>query len=148
VAEALCFGWIDGIRKRLDADTYTIRFTRRRPGSIWSAINVAKVEELEAQRLMHPAGRAAFSARNEERSGIYSHEQREQAKLAPAYAKLLRGNAKAWTYFQAQAPWYRRAATHWVMSAKKEETRERRLRALIADSAAGRTVGPLTRPVG
>jgi uncharacterized protein YdeI (YjbR/CyaY-like superfamily) len=143
VDQALCFGWIDGVRRSLDAARYAIRFTPRRPRSVWSAINVARVKALRAQGLMTPAGLAAFGKRDEERSGIYSFEQPRAPELDPAMAQRLRGNKTAWTFFQAQAPWYRRSATHWVVSAKKEETRERRLATLIECSERGRRIPPL-----
>ncbi|HMI84552.1 MAG TPA: YdeI/OmpD-associated family protein [Polyangiaceae bacterium] len=146
VDEALCFGWIDGVRRNVGADAYTIRFTPRRPTSIWSAINVAKVANLTKTGKMREAGQRAFAARTEARTGVYSFERNEAAKLTPEQEKILRANRKAAAYFDAQPPWYRRTATHWVISAKREETRARRLAQLIADSAAGRPIGPLTRP--
>ena len=146
VDEALCFGWIDGIRKRIDAERYMIRFTPRRARSIWSAVNIARVAVLTEQGRMRPAGVAAFAARREDRSGIYSYEQREKEQLAPAFEKRFRAKKRAWASFEAMPKSYRQAAIRWVMTAKKEETRERRLATLIADSAAGRTVPPLTRP--
>ena len=146
VDEALCFGWIDGVRRRLNAGAYTIRFTPRRPTSIWSAVNVARVAELTRRRRMKPAGARAFAARTPERTGVYSFERNEAAKLTNSQENALLANRKAAAFFDAQPPWYRRTATHWVVSAKREETRERRLRQLIADSAAGRRIGPLRRP--
>jgi uncharacterized protein YdeI (YjbR/CyaY-like superfamily) len=148
VDEALCFGWIDGVRRSLGDDAYTIRFTPRKATSIWSAINVDKVTELEKLGKMRDAGRRAFAARTDARTGVYSFERREPAKLTGAQEKALRANRKAAAFFDAQPPWYRRTATHWVISAKREETRARRLAQLIADSAAGRTIGLLTRPSG
>jgi uncharacterized protein YdeI (YjbR/CyaY-like superfamily) len=148
VDEALCFGWIDGLRRSLGAEAYTIRFTPRKPTSIWSAINVARVGELEKLGRMTVAGRRAFAARTPARTGVYSFERKQAAALAPAEAKQLRANARASAFFEAQPPWYRRAALHWVVSAKREETRQRRLAQLIADGAAGRTIPPLTRPGG
>jgi uncharacterized protein YdeI (YjbR/CyaY-like superfamily) len=147
VDEALCFGWIDGVRKRLDDDRYTIRFTPRKPTSTWSAVNVAKMNELEAAGRMTAAGRAAFRRRREDRTATYSYEQRHLAAFDLAAERRFRANRKAWSYWQAQAPSYRKNATFWVMSAKRAETRERRLSKLIEDSAAGRTVPPLT-PMG
>jgi uncharacterized protein YdeI (YjbR/CyaY-like superfamily) len=144
VDEALCFGWIDGVRRRIDDERYCIRFTARRPRSRWSRVNVERVAELEAEGRMRPAGRAAFAARTEE--GTYSYEQQREARLDPDRAARLRADAAAWAHFSAQPPWYRRAAVHWVMSAKREETRDRRLAQLVACSAAGRPVPPLTRP--
>jgi uncharacterized protein YdeI (YjbR/CyaY-like superfamily) len=146
VDAALCFGWIDGVRKGIDDERYMIRFTPRQPRSIWSKVNIARVGELTKRGLMHAAGLAAFAARDPKRSGVYSFERTDTHTLAPAYEKRLRANAKAWAFFGGQAPWYRRAANHWVMSAKKEETREKRLATLIDDCAHGRTIKPLTRP--
>jgi uncharacterized protein YdeI (YjbR/CyaY-like superfamily) len=148
VDQALCYGWIDGVRRSLGADSYTIRFTPRRPRSIWSLVNKRRFGELRKQGLVSPAGLAAFTLRTAARTGVYSSERRTPARLPPAHEKALRANARAWAYFQARPPWYQRTALHWVVSAKKEETRERRLQTLIADSAAGRTIGPLTRPAG
>jgi uncharacterized protein YdeI (YjbR/CyaY-like superfamily) len=145
VDQALCFGWIDGLRKRIDDESYTIRFTRRKVRSNWSAINVGRVAELTRGGLMRPAGQRAFAARSEARSGIYSYERRAEAKLPPAAEREFRANAKAWSFFIAQAPWYQRTTIHWVMSAKKEETRLRRLTTLIADSAKAMTLPALTR---
>ncbi|ATB35501.1 hypothetical protein CYFUS_000914 [Cystobacter fuscus] len=144
VDQALCFGWIDGVRKRHDEHSYTIRFTPRKPRSIWSSVNIQRVQELIEQELMRPAGLRAFEARSAERSGIYSHEQ-EDIALPEAYDKQLKANKKAWSFFQAQAPWYQRSALHWITSAKKEETRLKRLATLLQDSAEGRTVQPFTR---
>ena len=145
VDEALCFGWIDGIRKGIDETSYMNRLTPRRPGSNWSARNIARVLELEAAGRMHAAGRRAFEARTEARSAIYSYE-RPRAALAQEEEAAFRANAPAWTWFTKRAPSYQRTATYWVVSAKKPETRARRLERLIADSAAGRDVGPLARP--
>ncbi|MFN2631947.1 MAG: YdeI family protein [Thermoanaerobaculia bacterium] len=146
VDEALCFGWIDGVRHRLDETAYTIRFTPRRPRSNWSAVNVARVAELTSQDRMRPAGNRAFAARTPERTGIYAFERNEAAKLPPAQEKTLRANRKAAAFFDAQPPGYRKLVTHWVISARQEETRERRLRQLIADSEAGLRIGALRRP--
>ena len=148
VDEALCFGWIDGIRRGIDDKSYSIRFTPRRARSIWSTINIGRVAELTKLGRMQPAGLRAFAAREDKRSGIYSYEQVQQPDQpmdGPCSAKL-EANKKAWTFFQAQPPYYRRLATRWVMSAKKEETRLRRLAQLIEDSSAGRRIGPLARP--
>lgn len=143
VDEALCVGWIDGVRRGVDDTSYTIRFTPRRPGSMWSAINIAKVKELTAAGRMKPAGLAAFATRRADRSG-YSYEQLiTSAAFAPEQEKRFRKNARAWRFFSAQPPGYRGHAAFWVTSAKKEETRERRLATLIADSAAGRRLGRL-----
>jgi uncharacterized protein YdeI (YjbR/CyaY-like superfamily) len=146
VDQALCFGWIDGVRRSLGAESYTIRFTPRRARSIWSTINTRRFAVLKKQGLVQAAGLAAFGQRKAERSGVYSFEQPKEARLSPAQSKEFRAQAQAWAYFQSRPPWYRRTATFWVLSAKRAETRERRLRTLIADSAAGRLVGPLRRP--
>lgn len=143
VDQALCFGWIDGVRRRIDDESYSIRFTPRRPGSIWSAINIAKVAELEKQGLMRPAGRKAFEKRREDRSRVYSFENPER-QLSPADEKRFRAKKKAWKYFSEQPPGYRRVALHWVTSAKREETRARRLATLIEDSAHGRRIAGYT----
>jgi uncharacterized protein YdeI (YjbR/CyaY-like superfamily) len=148
VDEALCFGWIDGVRHSLGEESYTIRFTPRKPGSIWSALNVARVGKLEERRRMTPAGRRAFAARTPERTGVYAFEQEAEAVFTPEEQSRLRADAEASAWFAAQAPSYRRAATHWVVSAKRDETRERRLAQLISHSAQGRTVPPLTRREG
>jgi uncharacterized protein YdeI (YjbR/CyaY-like superfamily) len=143
---ALCFGWIDGIRRSLDETSYSIRFTPRRPRSIWSAVNVRRFGELEAEGLVTDAGRAAFARRREDRTAVYTHEQAEAPELDEAFTARFQAAADAWEWFQLQPPYYRRQAAHWVMSAKKPETRERRLETLIADSAAGLRVAPLRRP--
>ncbi len=145
---ALCYGWIDGQRNKLDDQWFLQRFTPRRPRSVWSTANVRRVEELDAAGRMRPAGRAAFERRSDARSGIYSYEQRDAATFDEDAERRFRADAEAWHFFESQPPWYRRAATHWVVSAKRPETRERRLAKLIADSASGRTVPPLTRPSG
>ena len=136
VDEALCFGWIDGVRKSIDKDSYQIRFTQRRPGSIWSAINIKKVEELKKQGLMQPTGLASFEKRTEARSRLYSHEK-EEAAFPANFIKQFKANKKAWQYFESLAPSYRTISAHWVMSAKQEATRLNRLNQLIAESAAG-----------
>jgi len=146
VDEALCFGWIDGVRRSLDGDGYTIRFTPRKPRSTWSAVNTKRASELIAQGRMRPAGLEAFEKRTGERSGTYSYEQRHTARLDEVYEQQFRANRKAWDYFQAQAPWYRRTAIWWVVSARREETRLKRLATLIAESERGRSIGPLSRP--
>lgn len=139
VDEALSFGWIDGVRKSLGAEAYTIRFTPRRTGSIWSAVNIARVAVLEAEGRMTTAGRKAFEARTEARSGIYAFEQKD-VTLAPAYEKKIKANKAAWTDLQSRPAWYRKQVTWWVMSAKQEATRERRLEKLIAGHAKGELV--------
>lgn len=142
VDESLCFGWIDGVRKSIDADSYKQRLTPRRPTSIWSKVNIRRVEELTAAGRMHPAGLAAFEKRD--RTKAYSFEQdRDQVGLGPEQEAEFRKNRKAWEFFQAQPPYYRRVAGWWIMSAKKDETRQRRLAVLVSDSAAGRRLGPL-----
>ncbi|NTU78426.1 MAG: bacteriocin-protection protein [Chloroflexales bacterium] len=143
---ALCFGWIDGLRKTIDADRYRIRFTPRKPDSNWSAVNVARVEILTAEGRMRPAGLRAFAVRRADRTAIYSYELRHAAAFDEASEAQLRANESAWTFFSARPPSYRQAAIRWVMSAKKAETRQRRLETLVADSAAGRTVKELTPP--
>jgi len=142
VDEALCFGWIDGIRRGIDASRYCNRFTPRRRGSTWSKVNVENVHRLTEQGRMQAAGVRAFEARNEARTGIYGYET-DEASFDEASERLFRSNEAAWTWFQSTAPYYRRTATHWVMSAKRPETRERRLATLIADSERGERVGPL-----
>jgi uncharacterized protein YdeI (YjbR/CyaY-like superfamily) len=144
VDQALCFGWIDGRANSIDEDSYMQRFTPRRPGSNWSKINVEKVARLTEAGLMRPAGLAAFEGRRDDRTGVYSFE-RENAALPPGYEERLRANAAAWEYWEARPPGYRRTAAHWAMSAKREETRERRLNQLIEDCAAGLDIKPLRR---
>jgi uncharacterized protein YdeI (YjbR/CyaY-like superfamily) len=146
VDEALCFGWIDGLMRRVDAERHMQRFTPRKPTSNWSAINIANVERLRAERRMRPAGEAAFARRRDDRTAVYSHEQRKNPVLAPEEQAQLEADAAAWAYWSARPPSYRRQATWWVISAKRPETRARRLATLIADSAAGRTIKPLTLP--
>lgn len=145
VDEALCFGWIDGVRRRIDDTSYSIRFTPRRPRSTWSAVNIKRVGELTEQGRMRPAGLAAFAQRAEENSAIYAHEQRGAAQLDPAEEQLFRDSGPAWEFFQAQPASYRKAAIWWVISAKQAATRQKRLATLIDDSAAGRTIRQLTR---
>ena len=147
VDEALCFGWIDGIGRNIAEDAYSIRFTPRRPRSIWSAINIAKMAQLEKEGRVHESGRAAFALRTADRMRVYSFERAEPAKLTPAQDKRLRANRKAAKFFDAQPPGYQRTALHWVVSAKREETRERRLAQLIEDSAQGRRLAHLVSPV-
>ena len=144
---ALCFGWIDGLRKSLDETSYVIRFTPRRSRSIWSAINIRRVAELTRLGLMRPAGLEAFEKRSGASSEIYAYEQRKGAKLSSAYEKQFRASQNAWKFFQAQPPWYRRTASWWVISAKKEETRLKRLAELIEDSGHERAIRQLRRPV-
>jgi uncharacterized protein YdeI (YjbR/CyaY-like superfamily) len=144
--EALCFGWIDGVRKSIDDTSYVNRFTPRRPRSNWSAVNVKRVEELTKQGRMRPSGLEAFAARDPERTAVYSYEQRKFEKLSAAYETKLKMNKAAWAFFRAQAPWYQRAVSRWVMSAKREETRLSRLATLIDDSARQRRIGILAQP--
>lgn len=143
---ALCFGWIDGVRKSLDENSYTIRFTPRRSRSTWSAINIKRMAELKKQRLVHSAGWQAFLRRTDDRSEIYAYEQRKGAKLTAEYEKLFRANQDAWRFFQAQPAWYRRTSSWWVIRAKKEETRRKRLARLLDDSAHNRPIPNLARP--
>jgi len=145
VDEALCVGWIDGIRKRLDDESYVIRFTPRKPGSIWSVVNIRRMGELEAEGRVLPAGAAAFAKRRDDKSALYSYERKQTAELPDEYARRFQANTAAWEFFQRQPPWYRRTATHWVISAKKEETREKRLATLIDDSANSRPIAQLDR---
>ncbi len=144
VDQALCFGWIDGIRRSLDADSYTIRFTPRRARSIWSAVNIRRAQELIDQRQMKPAGLKAFAARQEYRSGIYSYEQRS-ADLPDQYRKIMQKNKTALSYYEAQPPSYRKTVNWWILCAKKEETRLKRLNELIDHCAHERRLPQLER---
>jgi uncharacterized protein YdeI (YjbR/CyaY-like superfamily) len=144
VDQALCFGWIDGIRKTIDEESYMIRFTPRKRGSVWSAVNTKRAHELIELGLMQPAGALAFAKRDEEKTRQYSFE-RENVALSQAQLKQFRDNRKAWQFWQAQPPSYRKTVAWWVISAKQEATRQRRLAALIADSEAGQRVGLLER---
>jgi uncharacterized protein YdeI (YjbR/CyaY-like superfamily) len=144
VDEALCFGWIDGVRKSLDEISYMNRFTPRRPRSVWSNVNIKRVEELIKANLMQPAGLKAFQQHRPEKSGIYSFEQQDN-RLSDEYEQKLKANQTAWEFFQAQAPWYQRSVSWWISSAKKQETRQKRLDQLIADSAQGRRVRQFSR---
>lgn len=137
VDEALCFGWIDGVRKRIDDASYSIRFTPRKPTSIWSAINIAKFEQLQAQGRMTPAGAAAFAHRQAAKSAIYSYEQDSVAELSAAELRAFRRNKTAWTYFEAAPPGYRKQMLHRIISAKRAETRAARLAKLVDACAAG-----------
>ena len=134
--EALCFGWIDGVRKSLDDDSYTIRFSPRKRNSIWSNVNVRHVERLKQLGQMAPPGLAAFDARDPKRTGVYSFENRPR-ELAPEYEKIFRSKKKAWQFFEQEPPSIKRTCIFWVMSAKQEETRQRRLSQLIESSAKG-----------
>ncbi|MGD8328303.1 MAG: YdeI/OmpD-associated family protein [Acidobacteriota bacterium] len=135
VDEALCFGWIDGLRRSIDEASYKIRFTPRRDGSVWSAKNIASAEKLVADGRMKPPGQRAFERRKEDKSSIYSYERREKLVLSREYEKRFRSNKAAWKHYQGQPPGYRSKTAHWVMVAKREETRLRRLQQLIDYSA-------------
>ena len=139
VDQALCFGWIDGIRRRVDDARYTIRFTPRRARSIWSLVNTKRVAELTKQKLMRPAGLRAFEART--KTGVYHYEQVRKASLGAAYEKKLKAVPGAWKYFKSRAPWLQRNLILWVTSAKQEGTRLRRLAFLITACAEGRPIG-------
>jgi len=143
IEQALCFGWIDSIARRIDEQRYQVRFTPRRKGSGWSAVNIAKIAELTERGLMHADGVRAFGQRRPDRVGVYSYEQPEAARFDEEQTALLRADPAAFDWFSRQTPAYRRSATHWVVTAKRPETRRRRLDQLIADSAAGRKVPPL-----
>lgn len=143
VDEALCFGWIDGVRRRVDADSFSVRFSPRKPKSIWSAVNIRKAAALEAAGRMRPSGRAAFAARQERSSKRYSYESKPSA-LDPAFERKLARHGEAWAFFQSQAPSYRRTSIFWVMEAKREETRARRFATLLECSAKGERI-PLLR---
>jgi len=145
VDQALCYGWIDGIRKSIDTERYTIRFTPRNPKSIWSAVNVKRVDELTKAGLMQPAGAKVFEQRNVDKSNLYSFEQ-ENVKLDTAFEKKFKENKKAWAFFQSQPQSYRKPAIWWVMSAKQETTRLKRMETLINDSEAGVKIALLRRP--
>jgi uncharacterized protein YdeI (YjbR/CyaY-like superfamily) len=142
VDAALCFGWIDGVHRRIDDASYSVRFTLRKPRSTWSAVNIKRVQELTRQGLMHTAGIKAYEARHEERSGIYSFEQRNVA-FAGAQEKRFRANESAWTFFLSQPPGYRRTATYWVISTKREETRAKRLATFIEYSERRERLTPI-----
>ena len=145
VDQLLCFGWIDGVRKSLDEHSYVQRVTPRRRGSIWSAINVKRAAELVEAGLMEATGLAAYEGRDPEKTNRYSSEQRSVA-LGPEHEAVFKRNRKAWAFFTAQPPGYRKIATWYVVSAKREETKQRRLETLIRDSANGQRIGLLRRP--
>jgi uncharacterized protein YdeI (YjbR/CyaY-like superfamily) len=145
VDAALCYGWIDGIRKSIDQKSYMIRFTPRKERSKWSAVNLRRVRELIDAGLMHPAGLKAFTERKQAVPGEYSYEQRNKIEFDATQEALFRANEKAWTFYQSQPNWYRKTSLWWVVSAKKEETRQRRLIQLIQSSEQGKTIAPLTR---
>ena len=136
VDEALCFGWIDGVRRSVDADSYCIRFTPRKPKSIWSAVNIQKIEDLTRQGFMQPAGLAAFEKRKESNSKIYAYEQ-EAVSLTDEFESEFKANEKAWTFFRKQAPSYQKLAVHWIMSGKQAITQKSRLAKLISASESG-----------
>ena len=140
VDEALCVGWIDGLRKTIDGESYKIRFTPRKKTSNWSGINIGRVKELTKQGRMRPGGLKAYERRTEEKSGIYAYENRKAAVLGAVAEKRFCSRPKAWAFFQRQPAGYRKLATWWVISAKKEETRQQRLEKLIAHSEAGKRV--------
>ncbi len=144
VDEALCVGWIDGVTRRIDEQRYVIRFTPRKASSIWSAVNIARVQALEAEGRMQDAGRAAFALRRENKSGVYSFEQ-QSVELPDEYAKVLRASRKAWSHFEARAPSYRKAVMWWIVSAKQEATRQRRLAQLIEHGERGALLYPFSR---
>lgn len=143
--EALCYGWIDGVRRAVDADTFSVRFSPRKATSIWSRVNVRHAERLIQAGRMAPYGHRVFDARDCSRTGSYSFEQ-ARVRLAAAFTRTFKANRKAWKYFECEAPWYRRTSIHWVMSAQKEETRVRRFGILIACSASGERIPMLRRP--
>jgi uncharacterized protein YdeI (YjbR/CyaY-like superfamily) len=147
VDEALCVGWIDGVRKSVDRESYTTRFTPRRPRSIWSTVNLKRYAELTKLGRVQPSGIQTFESRDPARSGLYAFENRP-ASLPEQFEARFKQNAEAWAFFQSRPPWYQRTAIWWIVSAKRRETQEKRLETLIKDSAAGETIGPLTRPGG
>lgn len=144
VDQALCYGWIDGIRKSVDDKSYKIRFTPRRPTSIWSAVNVKKIEELTKGGLMEPAGLAAWERRKAKKSEIYAYEQKEP-KLSAEYEAIMKKNEKAWLFFEGLSPYYKKASVWFVMSAKREATRQKRLNILLESSEAGLKIPHLRR---
>jgi uncharacterized protein YdeI (YjbR/CyaY-like superfamily) len=143
VDQALCFGWIDGLRKTVNAQSYKIRFTPRRSTSNWSALNIRRMEELMKEGQVQPAGAKAFAHRSEKKSNVYAYENRCSAVLSQSAERQFRSNRSAWNWFSKQTPSYRQTAIWWVVSAKRIETQEKRLATLIADSKAKRKIGPL-----
>lgn len=139
VDQALCFGWIDGVRRKVDEESYSNRFTPRRPTSNWSAVNIEKVRVLTEKGLMKPQGIAAFEKRKEEKSVVYAYEN-EAKEFSKEFEKQFKANKTAWEFFQDQANWYKRQKIYWVMSAKQEATRRKRLEKLITESEAGKRV--------
>ncbi|MEO8606871.1 MAG: YdeI/OmpD-associated family protein [Chloroflexota bacterium] len=146
VDQALCFGWIDGIRKSIDEESYTIRFTPRKPSSNWSGVNIKRFGELSEQGLVHPMGQAAFDKRKDERSNVYSYEQRDKIELDEAYLKQLKANAQAYKFFEAQPASYQRTVRHWIMGAKRPETQQKRLETLIENSVNERRIQQFVSP--
>ncbi len=138
VDQALCFGWIDGIRRRIDGETYSIRFTPRRPTSIWSAVNIAKMERLRAEGRLTPAGERAFAHRQEHRSNVYAYEQAVSAELAAAELREFQRRTDAWEFWEDTPPGYKKTLLHWITTAKRAETRASRLTTLIGACAAGK----------
>jgi uncharacterized protein YdeI (YjbR/CyaY-like superfamily) len=144
VDQALSFGWIDSVRYSLDEDSFAQRLTPRRKGSVWSAVNVKRFAELDRDGMVHKKGHAAFAAREDAKTAIYSYENRSRG-LGDEMEAAFRKHTAAWKFFETQAPWYRRTATHWVMSAKRDETRTKRLQTLIEHSKKGERIPPLAR---
>jgi uncharacterized protein YdeI (YjbR/CyaY-like superfamily) len=140
VDQALCYGWIDGVRKSLNEGAYTIRFTPRRPTSIWSTINIKKMEDLQQRGLMQPAGLAAFAKRRESHSEVYSHEQKVPAELSPELEAEFKANAIAWEFFMKQPPSYRKVVIHLIMTAKQEKTTRSRFNKVLAASEKGERI--------
>jgi len=140
--EALCFGWIDGVKKALNETSYCQRFTPRKPNSVWSLVNIKHIERLKKDKRLHPAGVAAYKRRDPKRTGIYSFENRPR-EFSPEFEKKFRTNKVAWEFFESQLPFIHKTCVFWVMSAKKEETRLRRLNQLIESSAQGKRIGLL-----
>jgi uncharacterized protein YdeI (YjbR/CyaY-like superfamily) len=142
VDEALCFGWIDGVRRSADEESFSVRFTPRKRKSTWSAVNIRRVKQLAAEGRLHRSGEEAFTRRDPRNSRRYSFESKSR-RLAIRYQRRFRANQRAWSYFRAQAPWYQRTSIFWVMDAKREESRLRRLEQLIAASERGEPIKPL-----
>jgi uncharacterized protein YdeI (YjbR/CyaY-like superfamily) len=143
VAEALCFGWIDGVRRRLDEDRYTIRFTPRKSSSIWSTVNTNKMRELIAEGRVHPAGMRAFERRSDDKSSVYAYENRSTAVFDAASEREFKRHKAAWKFFESCPPWYKRTVTWRIISAKRPETRAKRLAELITCCAEGRAIPTL-----
>ena len=145
VDQALCYGWIDGLRKSIDEESYKIRFTPRKPTSNWSAVNIDRIEFLTKEGLMKPAGIEAWNKRLENKSKVYSYEQQKKAKLLPEYEAQIKANPEAWEFFSNLAPSYKAQTIHWIMSAKREETRQKRLDITIESSAQGLKIPQIRR---